>query len=102
MVRDMTFTYRCPRFLKESLNALTGDEQFITVIGCGFVNSILLWADKIDQGTYLALTMATVAVFIAAKTTTSVAESSSRTRVAEAAGYAAEAASNNPPTEGPK
>ena len=48
----------------EWLEAL-GGRRFLLVIGCGLVNSLLVWFGKITSGDFVLVTTATVGVFIA-------------------------------------
>lgn len=45
-----------------------GGRRFLLTVGCGLVNAILLWFGKLDTGSYTAITLATVAVYIGANT----------------------------------
>lgn len=46
-----------------------GGTRFLITVGAGIMDTLLLVFGKIDPSTYMNLTMATVAVFIAGHTT---------------------------------
>jgi predicted small integral membrane protein len=75
--------YRCPKFLKETLDALSGDEVFVAVIGCGFINALLLWFGKLDQNIYQVITLGTVGAWIVAKSANTIAQTNADARVAQ-------------------
>lgn len=45
-----------------------GGRRFLLTVGCGAVNAVLLWFGKLDAGSYTAITIATVAVYISGNT----------------------------------
>lgn len=45
-----------------------GGRRFVMTIGCGLVTSVLLWFGKLTSGDYMAITIATVAVYIGGNT----------------------------------
>lgn len=45
-----------------------GGRRFLLTVGCGAVNAILLWFAKLDAGSYTAITLGTVAVYIGGNT----------------------------------
>lgn len=45
-----------------------GGRRFLLTAGCGAVNAVLLWFGKLDAGSYTAITIATVAVYISGNT----------------------------------
>lgn len=77
--------YRCPAFLKETLDALAGDEVFVVVVGCGFMNAMLLWYGKLDANIYQVITLGTVGAYIVAKSANNIAATNAEARTAVAA-----------------
>lgn len=45
--------------------ALWGGRKFLLCLGCGAVNSILLWFGKLDSNSYELIILGTVGTFIA-------------------------------------
>ena len=41
-----------------------GGRRFLLTLGCGVVTSLLVWFDKISDGVYSAVIIATVAAYI--------------------------------------
>jgi hypothetical protein len=75
---------RCASELKAWLDAIAGDEKFIMVAGAGFVNALLLWFNKIDQGNYVTLTTVTIGAYLTGKAVESVVSTNADARVAVA------------------
>lgn len=73
--------YRCPEFLKEMLDAIAGDERLVVTIGAGAVDAGLLMGGWLTGGEYVTLTLATVAVYISAKSVDNVAASMGRAKI---------------------
>jgi len=46
-----------------------GGRRFLMTLGAGAINAVLLWFGKLTDGGYVAITLGTVAVYIAANTT---------------------------------
>jgi hypothetical protein len=70
--------------LKEWLDAITGDEKFILVVGCGFVDTVLVWFGKIDQNNYVTLTALTIGAYLTGKAVEGIASTNADARVAVA------------------
>ncbi len=89
-----------PAGLKAWLDAMTGDEKFVLVVGCGGMSSIHLAFGHIDQTTWLAVITLTVGAYITGKTIENTAETQSNTKVAVAQTEAL-AVVNTSPNAGP-
>lgn len=48
--------------------ATFGGRRFLLTVGCGIVTSYLLWAGKLDSGSYTAIILGTVGAYIGANT----------------------------------
>lgn len=70
-----------PAALKAWLDAITGDEKFVLVLGCGVVNSILLWFGKLDQTSYVTLTTLTIGAYLTGKAVETVNEKNNDAKV---------------------
>ena len=46
-----------------------GGRRFLLTLGCGVACSALLWFEKLTDGSFTAIIMSTVGVYIAANTT---------------------------------
>ncbi len=81
-------TYRCPEFLKATLDAIEGDERFVMTVGAGVVDSILLACGLLTGNEYVTLTLGTVGIYIGAKGVVEVAQTNAdaRAAVAQSAG----------------
>ncbi len=87
-------TYRCPAFIKATLDAIEGDERFVMCVGAGFVDSLLLIGGFLTGNEYVTLTLATVAVYIGAKGAVEIATTNAEARTA----MAQAAPNSTPPT----
>jgi len=45
-----------------------GGRRFLLTLGCGAINAALVWFGKLDGGSYTAITLGTVAVYIGGNT----------------------------------
>ena len=84
----MDFKYRCPAFVKESLDAITGDEKFVMTIAIGFANVILTLLGFLTGGEYITGLTLIFGSYIAGKTTEAVAESNASVKIAQVTGTA--------------
>lgn len=55
---------RIVSWLKETLDAIDGDERFLMTLGAGMVHTSLLLMGAIDMLTFRDLTLGTVGIFI--------------------------------------
>lgn len=45
-----------------------GGRRFLLTVGCGLINTVLLWHGKLDTGSYTAIILGTVGAYITANT----------------------------------
>ena len=45
-----------------------GGRRFLLTVGCSLINTLLLWHDKLDTGSYTAIILGTVGAYITANT----------------------------------
>lgn len=88
---------RASAALKEWLDAISGDEKFLLVVGCGGMSSLHLALHQITESTWLAVVTLTVGAYLGGKAVESAMTTNADARVAVAKTEAMAAVS--PPTD---
>lgn len=85
-VMDMAFRYRCPAFVKESLDAIAGDERFVMAIAIGAANYSLCVMGFLTGGEYITGLSLIFGSYALGKSGERIAESNASARIAVATG----------------
>lgn len=82
----MSFKYRCPEFVKESLDAISGDERFVMAIMIGAANCMLCVAGYLTGGEYITGLTIIFGSYTLGKSGEVIAESNAQAKIAVASG----------------